>query len=158
MNPADLPDVERIGARVHPDHPEEPAVFAERLGLFPAGCLVLAGPAGLLGYTIAHPWRFGQPPSLDTLLGALPERPDTFYIHDIALLPETRRSGAGRAAVGLLTAQAAALGLPTVSLVAIGGSHGFWQGQGFCTHREAGLDAKLATYGPAARFMVRPLA
>jgi len=157
MIPADLPAVEQIGARVHPDHAEAPAIFAERLRLFPAGCLVLSGPAGLLGYTVAHPYRFGQPPSLDTLLGALPDRPDTFYIHDIALLPETRRGGAGAAAVGLLAGQAASLGLPTLSLVAVGGSHSFWQRQGFGAHNDPGLSAKLATYGPAARFMVRRL-
>jgi len=158
MTLADHLAVERIGVLVHPDHPEAPDIFAERLRLFPAGCLVLPGPAGLLGYAIAHPWRFGQPPRLNTLLGALPAQADTFYIHDIALLPETRRSGAGAAAIGLLAALAASLGLPNLSLVAIGGTHGFWQRQGFAVHDDPALQAKLASYGPAARFMVRWLA
>jgi hypothetical protein len=158
MAPADLPAVERIGVLVHPDHPESPAIFAERRHLFPAGCLVLSGPADLLGYAIAHPWRFAQPPQLDTRLGALPDRPDTLYIHDIALLPGARRSGAGAAAVGLLAGLAETLRLPSLSLVAIGGSHAFWQRQGFAVQDDAALQPKLASYGPTARFMVRRLA
>lgn len=99
MAAADLAAAERIAARVHPDYPEDAAVFAERLSLFPEGCLVLVSPSGELGgYVIAHPWRLGQPPALNSLLGALPAAADTLYIHDIALLPERRGGGAaGRA-------------------------------------------------------------
>ncbi len=157
MSAADLAAVERIGALVHPDHPESPAVFAERVRLCPAGCLVLAGSAGPLGYAIAHPWRFAQPPPLDTLLGALPSQPDTLYIHDIALMPATRGSGAGAAAVFRLAGLAGTLGLPSLSLVAVAGSHGFWQRQGFAAHDEPAMQPKLASYGPAARFMLRRL-
>ena len=52
MLPADLSMTETIAEQVHPDYPEDPAVFAERLALFPAGCFML----GAVGYLIAHPW------------------------------------------------------------------------------------------------------
>ena len=73
MEAADLAAVERVAAHVHPDYPEDEAVFAERLSLCPEGCLVLARPLGdPCGYVVAHPWRLGQPPALNSLLGALP--------------------------------------------------------------------------------------
>jgi hypothetical protein len=149
--------VEEIAEQVHPDYPEDPSVFAERLRLYPPGCLVLDGAAGLLGYAIAHPWRFARPPRLGTLLGRLPEAPDTFYVHDVALLAPTRQTGAGGAVVRLLAAQARALPLPTMSLVAVGGSRGFWERQGFAVHDETALRAPLLSYGRDARFMMRPL-
>ena len=60
MAPADLPAVMEIAAVVHPDYPEDEAVFAERLRLAPSGCHVLADLAGaLLGYLVSHPWPAG---------------------------------------------------------------------------------------------------
>lgn len=152
MTPGDLVRVEQLADSVHTDHPEDPAVFAERLRLHPAGCLVLDGAQGIQGYVVAHPWRLGQPPKLDTLLGQLPATPDTFYIHDLALLPGTRGGGFGRQAVELLTQQAAQSGLATLSLVAVGPSPRFWGQAGF--RPVEGPD--LSSYG-AAVFMVHAL-
>ncbi len=59
--------------------------------------------------------------------------------------------------VRLLAAQARALPLPTMSLVAVGGSRGFWERQGFAVHDETALRAPLLSYGRDARFMMRPL-
>ncbi|KAA5612594.1 GNAT family N-acetyltransferase [Rhodovastum atsumiense] len=155
MTAADLDEVERVGDRVHPDYPETAAVFGERLQRYPAGCLVFQGPGSILGYTISHPWRLGQPPKLNVVLGSLPERPDTFYIHDVALLPEARGSGAGGAAVALLTRQAVASGLGNMSLVAVSGASGFWRRHGFDVLETPEIRAKLAEYGESSRFMVR---
>ncbi len=41
MTPGDLPAVLAIADVVHPDYPEDAAIFAERLALYPAGCRVL---------------------------------------------------------------------------------------------------------------------
>jgi ribosomal protein S18 acetylase RimI-like enzyme len=153
----DHPAVELVAEHVHPDYPEDPGVFAERLRLYPDGCLVLERDGALLGYAIAHPWMLATPPGLNTMLGRLPEAPDTFYVHDLALLPQTRASGAGAAAVRLLADRARALGVATMTLIAVGRSHGFWQRQGFVVHDDAALRPKLATYGDSARFMMRTL-
>ena len=155
MAPGDLTDVEVVGARVHPDHPEDDAVFQERLSLFPAGCLVLRDGPALIGYAISHPGTLNQPPKLNTLLGALPAHPDSFYIHDLALLPEARGPGAGAAAVAHLAGVARVGGFATLSLVSVSGSAGFWHRLGFAT-----IDAmtgQVASYGPSARYMVRRL-
>lgn len=158
MQPQDLVRVERVGEAVHPDYPEDPAVFCERLQLYPAGCFVLDGADGLAGYAIGHPWFLGRPPALNTYLRSLPVPADTFYIHDVALMAGLRGSGLGVAAVDLLACEALEQQLASMSLVAVGGSERFWCKQGFAVVALDGMQAKLASYGAAARFMVRRLA
>ncbi|TCZ55106.1 GNAT family N-acetyltransferase [Roseicella aquatilis] len=151
MVAADLAPVLALADRLHPHHPESPAVFAERLALAPEGCRVLAGAGGPLGYAVSHPWTLEGPPALDTLLGALPARPTALHIHDIALDPAAR--GAGHAGA-VLRALLATARLPCATLVAIPGTGDYWTRRGF---REApvAVPAALASYGAGARFMLR---
>ncbi len=156
MAAGDIAAVAAIAARVHPDFPESPAVFAERQRLAPAGCLMLQTGDAAEGYVLSHPWTLASPPVLDTLLGALPAAPDCWYLHDLALLPSTRGAGLGPVAVDLLAARARAAGLPRMALVAVNGSAPFWLRQGF---DPAPPPAKgLAGYGADAVFMTRGLA
>ncbi|WP_349290972.1 GNAT family N-acetyltransferase [Rhodoplanes serenus] len=162
MTATDLDAVLATAAVVHPDLPESAAVFAERLRLWPAGCFVLdAGgdmtsvPA-VIGYVVSHPWRSGAAPALDCLLGRLPDDAATHYLHDLALLPAARGSGAGGRIVTTLAAHARATGFSTLSLVSVGDSAGFWTRQGFAPVDDPALADKLASYG-AARYMVRRL-
>jgi hypothetical protein len=149
MRVDDLPAVERLAEAIHVDFPEGPEVFAERLALCPAGCWVRDD---LAGYLVSHPWTLGAPPPLDTLLGALPAAPDTWYIHDLALAPSARGTGAAGAIVARL---AAACALPTMSLIAVGASPPFWRRQGF---GPVALPAgKLDSYGAGAMYMMRSL-
>jgi ribosomal protein S18 acetylase RimI-like enzyme len=145
MQPADLPAVAALADRLHPHHPESPAVFADRLTLAPAGCHVLADGPVLLGYAVAHPWTGLAPPPLDSLLGALPEQPGPWHLHDIALLPEARGAGHAAALLGRW---------PRVTLVAIAGTGAYWAAQGF---RDASCadPIALASYGAGGRFMAR---
>jgi Acetyltransferases len=159
MAPADLPAVLRVAAEVHPGYPERDEVFAERLALHPGGCLVLEGDGDPLGYCISHPWR-GEPPALDTLLGALPPRPDTWYLHDVALLPAARGLGAPAALLACLRERAAAAGLLALALTAVNDSAPYWRRQGFevVPASDAKQREKLLSYGPDARRMVSPVA
>ena len=87
MSGVDLPAVLAIADEVHPAFPEDAEVFVERLRLYAAGCLVFSTGEGIAGYTVSHPWRAMDPPALNSRLGELPDHPETYYIHDIALLP-----------------------------------------------------------------------
>jgi len=202
MTLADLPALLNVADIVHPNYPEDPGVFEERLALFSAGCLVLehhpllaspiegegheggdsrfrtlpldGGGLGegdgwqgggdrekgrrLIGYILSHPWTYAAPPALNSLLGALPAPPTTYYIHDIALLHEARGTGAANAVVAKLIELAEELGLPNLSLVAVNNSVAFWQRHGFVLTAIPALDAKLRSYDEAARFMVRAIA
>jgi GNAT superfamily N-acetyltransferase len=156
MIPADLPAVQAAGEIVHPLYPESPAVAAERLILYPAGCLVAERDGQLLGYAVSHPALLGRPPALDSLLGNLPEKPDCLYLHDIALLPAARGLGLGASLVARLLALAKSEGLPRLTLTAVNNSAGYWQRQGFTPYQgDATLAAKLASYGEDALYLVR---
>jgi ribosomal protein S18 acetylase RimI-like enzyme len=155
MLASDLADVCGIAARIHSAFPESPEVFAERLHLYPDGCFVLTEGAAVVGYAISHPWRFRDPPALDTRLERIPAKPDTYYVHDVALLPSHRGAGCADAIGKTLTSHAAAIGLPSVSLIAVNGSASFWERFGFRVDTTPELEAKLRSYGASARYMVR---
>lgn len=158
MTSADLPAVSAMAAQVHPSFPEDPAVFAERLQLYPAGLHLLERGGEPCGYLVSHPWCLGAAPALNALLHRLPPEADTFYLHDLALLPAARGTGAARAIVGQMAAHARSGGFATMSLVAVNGSVPFWRGLGFGVEENAALAEKVRSYGPEARPMVRKLA
>jgi ribosomal protein S18 acetylase RimI-like enzyme len=155
MTPDDLSAALAVADIVHPNYPEDPAVFAERLALYPPGCLILIDGEDRIGYIVSHPWTYGEPPALNSLLGALPLPPTTYYIHDIALLPQARGTGAAGQVIARLADQAQALALPNLSLIAVNDSVAFWQRHGFAVNSNPALDKKLFSYDEAARFMVR---
>ena len=157
MKEGDITDVQTIGEVVHPDYPEDLAIIAERLRLYPPGCLVLASDQGVQGYAVAHPYLFGQAPRLNVLLESLPARADTLHIHDLALLPHVRSGGLGAMAVGLLARQAELSGLTKMSLVAVGNSQRFWARHGFQALQQENTAAALSSY-KGATLMVRVLA
>lgn len=156
MQTADLDDVEAIAAGVHPDFPEDRAVFAERLRLHPDGCWMLRHDGVAVGYVLSHPWTTDSLPALNARLGALPKAADTYYIHDLALLPAARGGGAARAITERLVTHAAALGLPIVTLVAVNGSVPFWSRLGFEAEDDPRFRDKLRSYADDARLMRRP--
>lgn len=157
MTPDDIGDVARIGNQIHLDYPEDHAIFAERQRLYPDGCKMLTMGGRPVGYILTHPWHYLSPPTLNTPLGAIPAEPTTYYIHDIAMLPETRGTGAGSVVVLELLAHAAARGFSNASLIAVKESPAFWRKHGFALVTDPKLTAKLGTYDDAARYMVKPL-
>lgn len=155
MREEDLPRVLDVSVRVHPGFPEGEAMFRNRLSLHPAGCLVLDDGAGaLVGYAVSHPSKRHAPPALDVLLDALPSDADDYYIHDVALLPQTRGGGHARTGIERLLDQAASF--ETASLVSVYGTAPFWSRFGFAPEAQVDMTAKLAPYGEGAVYMLRP--
>lgn len=153
----DLAAVEKIAGTVHPNFYEAPDVLAERQRLYRNGAYLLEIGEKPAGYVLSHPWTLGTLPALNTLVGEMPAAADTFYIHDLALLPVARRIGAASFIVGALAKHAQAHGFPTMSLIAVNNSQGFWERLGFAVEDRPDLLQKLATYEDAARLMVRRL-
>ncbi|KAB2869269.1 MAG: GNAT family N-acetyltransferase [Bauldia sp.] len=158
MTGYDLAAVETIANQVHPDFFESAEVLGERQRLYRDGCYLLEIGEKPAGYVLSHPWRSGSVPAPNALLGELPAAPDTYYLHDLALLPVARRVGAASHIVGALAKHAAAKGLASMSLVAVNGSTGFWRKLGFAVQEAPALERVLAGYDADARLMVRPLA
>lgn len=157
MTGYDMPDVERIADEVHPAFFEAPEVLAERQRLYHNGCYLLEVSDRPAGYVISHPWRYGTLPALNSLLGDIPSGPDTYYLHDLALLPVARRVGAASKIVTALVKHAEAGGYPTMTLVAVNGSVPFWERHGFVVADVPDLYGKLLSYEEDARYMVRRL-
>lgn len=155
--PSDLPTISKIADQVHPSLPEAPSIFAERHRLFPTGIRLLERDGEALGYLISHPWRANIVPRLNSLLHDIPSGADTFYLHDLALLPTARGAGAARVIVEEMADQARATGFPSMSLVAVNWSAPFWEHLGFRSMDVPALADKLGSYDEGARFMVRKL-
>ena len=153
----DMAAVTHIAAQVHPDYPEDDRIFAERLALYPDGCLLLEMGQQSAGYVISHPWLERQPPALNSLLQALPATPSTYYLHDIALLPAARGIGAASQLIARLMLLAQTSALRTMSLVAVNDSHAFWARHGFLVIDDPALQKKLNSYDAAACFLSREI-
>ena len=159
MKESDLADVCRIASLCHPDFPEEDAVLEEKFNLSPLSCFILSdnesSTASVYGYCLAHPYKMNSIPALDRLLHKLPEKCDTLYIHDLALLPEAQGGGNGKKAVELLFSVAERENFDKLSLVAVHGSQLFWQKNGFKLVKVSEmLKQKLLTYSEDARYMM----
>jgi GNAT superfamily N-acetyltransferase len=159
MVEADLDAVLGVADVVHPDYPEDRAVFAERLALFPAGCRLAEREGMALGYGVMHPGRLGVPPPLDAPLGTLPAAADCLYLHDIALLPETRGLGLGAAVLDYAHELAARGGFAWLALTSTPGARSYWDRAGFTPYDGGGpaLAAKLASYGDGMAYMTMPV-
>ena len=159
MLESDLPGVIAIAERVHISYPEDGAIFAERLKLYPLGCYVLQEIQGKpAGYIISHPWLYKSPPKLNTLLLELPVPATTFYIHDIALMPTARAAGMAGSIVETITDHARMAGFPNISLIAVNQSVSFWERHAFAKEFDARLEITLRSYDAGATFMSRKLA
>lgn len=157
MEPGDVASVSAIARIVHPSFPEDDAVFAERVPLYPAGCRMLVGDADApQGYVLSHPWR-GAPPKLNSFLRILPV-PDVYYIHDLSVLPAQRGAGAASQGVRDLLAQARGEGMSRAALVAVNHSVPFWSRLGFAIADDPAMRRALASYGDDARYMTMTLA
>ncbi|KAI4259541.1 MAG: hypothetical protein L6R42_004538 [Xanthoria sp. 1 TBL-2021] len=156
MSVDNIDSLVRVADRIHPDLPESDQVFAERVRLFPQGCLALVEDVGheLCGYVISHPIRRRQPPALDSLLGEIASDADQYYIHDLAILPEFRGRGLAQECINKLFARAKRY--PTISLVSVYNTAPFWGRSGFVpVEVDEGLEKKLLDYGDDAVYLER---
>lgn len=156
LTPADLPSLLLLASQIHPTLPESPPIFTERLHLFPQGCLALTTPDNqLCGYAISHPILSHKPPALDSLLGEIGPDAESYYIHDVAILPGQR--GRGVAAEGIRRLiEVGEERYATTCLVSVYGTSGFWARFGFEVETvDAAMAEKLREYGEGATYMVR---
>jgi hypothetical protein len=150
----DLPIVDDIANTIHIGLPERTEVFAEKIRLFPRGCLKFVYNNRIAGYGISHPWKRFCIPALDSFLVRFPDNPDCLYVHDVAILPEARGHLAAAHYVSLMKGVARELLLPTLACVSVYGTDVLWKRFGFEEICSEAITAKLATYGETAKYMV----
>jgi ribosomal protein S18 acetylase RimI-like enzyme len=154
MREADLHAVLAVQAACYPPPMQEPeAVVLQRLRAAPATVLVAGDAAGVCAYVFAYPSRLGAVTPLGAGFAPALDA-DTLYIHDLAVAPRALGRGLARGLVASLLARAAAL--PYAALVAVQGTRGFWEAQGF-TVRDPGQGSAraLASYPAGALYMAR---
>lgn len=145
-----------VADQIHPGLPESEEVFAERIKLFPEGCLGLLEDNcdELYGYVISHPIKRLQPPALNSMLGELASDADQYYIHDLAILPKFRGRGLAEECINHLFTIAKRR--PTTCLISVYGTERFWSRFGFLPVKiDAVLEAKLREYGDDAIYLER---
>lgn len=142
------------------------AEFIERAEAFEAK-LAAAEPHGsswivtqderALAYVVALPACLNTLPALDAAHITPSSRPQLLYLHDLAVAPAGRSLGLGRRLAERVEQSARALGLARIGLVAVQDSLAYWQRQGFAELAPLPevLRAKLASFGPQARWMER---
>lgn len=92
----DLDSILDVQSRCYQNVPLEcREVLWEKMWLSPDGCYVAEMDSACVGYVLAHPWMFLDPPGINSQLKTIPENADCFYIHDLAVSEEGRGQGLG---------------------------------------------------------------
>ncbi|MDT8998105.1 GNAT family N-acetyltransferase [Paucibacter sp. APW11] len=163
---ADLDAVLAIqSACYQPGFHESRQAFAAKLQATPQGCWLAVGKCGsecdveALAYVFSVAVDAGQLPALDAQQISVPRQAEWLYLHDMAVAPVARTLGVAAALLARLEQVAAAQQLSSIVLIAVQASLPFWQRQGFAELQPLTplLAAKLASYGPQARLLWRPL-
>src|SRR4051812_36424782 len=149
MLAGDTAGVADLANAVHLSYPEDPKVFEDRLSVYPQGCYILEDGKVPKGLLLSHPWLRRAIPGLNSTLGSLPERPDCFYLHDLALDESVRGQGHALSAVEIVFGLARSGGLSTILLMAVGNAHKFWEHVGFHRYESYEMDPAEG-YGPEA--------
>ncbi|HEX6735247.1 MAG TPA: GNAT family N-acetyltransferase [Azonexus sp.] len=137
--------------------PESADSLLAKLRASPATCFIAVRAGAPLAYLIALPWRFASPPRLNAAHCRLPPEPDCLYLHDLAVAPPARASGAGRELVEMFLRCLHDRQLGRATLVAIQDSAPYWARYGFrAVPPSPSLQAKLASYGEDVQYMARP--
>jgi predicted N-acetyltransferase YhbS len=134
--------------------PESNQSLHAKLSASPPTCLVALLEDEVVGYLISLPWEFSNPPLLNAQTCRLPASPDCLYLHDLAVAPRARKSGAGRVLVEAFLAQLRGSSLGRASLIAVQNSAPYWARYGFrAVPPSDALQARLSSYGVRVVYM-----
>jgi ribosomal protein S18 acetylase RimI-like enzyme len=137
---------------------EPPELLVRRLAAAPESCWLAESPAGeLLAYLFCYPSLAGKVTPLGSPF-QVASKPELLYLHDMAV--STKARGLGLASRLLQQAEdfACQYSLSRLALVAVQGSVGYWQRQGFIVQDQPTAEAQAAlnSYrGEQARYMMK---
>lgn len=155
MLESDLPVVLAIQAECYEERKRESlAAFLTKVEGSPGTCFVAEIEPHVVGYLVAVPIRFEEPPRLNAQTFQTPADADSLYLHDLAVVPAARRSGAARQLVEAFFVRIRALNLSRGCLTAVQQSAPYWSRHGFRTVTiTEPIRDRLATYGADAEYM-----
>lgn len=162
MTHADLPHVLALQHICYqPDFHEPLDAFESKLRAAPDTCWVIsAGHASVQAYLVSLPVADEAYPVLHASQCDASTLPDELYLHDMAISPTLRGSGASRRLLQMAIEQAHSMGLQRLSLIAVQNSASFWMRQGFHARQPTSPQVadKLASFGSDAMLMSHTLA
>lgn len=152
----DLPAALAIQSRTYPVFLQEgEAAFASRIALAASYSLAAVQDGKLVAYLLAHGWASRSPPAVGAVLADAAAF-EVLFLHDLAVSASGRGTGIGRQLVTAAFARAMVDGVARAELIAVEGASTYWRTLGFAEVAvPAGLAAKVAGYGAAARWMER---
>lgn len=163
MTERDLPGVLAVQMGCYqPDYHEPESAFRSKLSQCPDTCWVIERASGgasgpVEAYLVSLPVAAGALPALHQGDWRRPPQATSLYLHDLAVGPALRGSGAAARLIEQASLGARQRGLSSLVLVAVQGSVPFWQRHGF---QDVSLTAperpaSLHSFGPQATFMTR---
>lgn len=140
-----------------PAYHEPLAAFENKLRQAPESAWLATSGGHAQAYIVTLPVDEGHFPALHGTSWSPPPQAKWLYLHDLAVDPAHRGSGAGQRLVEQAFRHARTLGLEGLALVAVQGSQPYWTRRGFQPRAvgHAALQEKLRSFGDDACFMVR---
>ncbi|WP_051303625.1 GNAT family N-acetyltransferase [Comamonas composti] len=140
------------------DYVESTEVFARRLSCAANCSLAVERGGRVLAYLAAYRSLLSKVTPMHGDFEAV-ARPDTLYLHDMAVHPEAAGQGLARALLGPLMEKARAQGLLHTALVSVQGSQGYWERHGYQVQAlgDAAQLRHLHSYGEHALYMSKGL-
>lgn len=160
MQLRDVADVLRIQRACYVPHMNESrSVIEHRLAAAPDTAWVAERAGKIVAYLAAYPSSLGKVTSLGGRFN-VPVTADCLYLHDLAVSPEVRRSGAGPMLLRRAWHAAGLIGLTHSALVSVQDSKLFWEKYGYRVAEDLVPEQQnnLASYGAPSWYMTRRLA
>lgn len=158
MTLADLSLVLGIQQRSYPQAFHEPlAAFENKLRQSPGSAWLAMSDEQAQAYLVTLPVDETHFPALHAAHWTPPVQAKWLYLHDLAVDPGHRGSGAGQRLIDQAIGHARLLGLEGLALIAVQGSQPYWERQGFqasLTNHPV-LLGKIRSFGNDACFMLR---
>lgn len=152
----DLPCIATIQACCYePEFVENDTAFSSKLQQATSTCWLACVNQQVVAYLISLPVSPATFPVLHATEFCLTPDANMLYLHDLAVHPEYRSSGAGRELIQHAKAQARQLGFKTLCLIAVQDSSSYWQKHGFETINPVvwNVRHKVASFGQDACLM-----
>ena len=157
MRICDVAAILRIQRACYVPHMNESQpVIEHRLSASPETAWVAERAGEVVAYLAAYPSLLGKVTSLGGHFN-VPLTADCLYLHDLAVSPAVRRSGAGPMLLRRAWQAADSIGLMQSALVSVQDSRLFWEKHGYRVAEDLapGQRDKLASYGAPCWYMTR---
>lgn len=135
---------------------ESEAVIRQRLASAPDTCWIAESDSMPIGYLFSYGSTVGRVTPLGGSF-TVAASPDCLYLHDIAIIPAVRGSGAATALLEAARSWAAARRIADVALVSVGDTRTYWSRRGFVAASAVtpAQSRALSSYGVDACYMTQ---